>query len=246
MGARRGGKETARRRLRPALAGALAVLAAGALFGGLRERLDRPVTRIMMENEWRHVGEEAARGRLRPFMGAGFFAFDAAGAKAELERLPWVRHARLRRRWPDGLSVALAEEEAIARWGDGGLLNRDGEIFRPEGAFDGTGLPLLAGPADSQRRVMEQYRVVSGLLFPAGLKVAGLRLSPRGSWSLTLDRGPTVTIGRADVPERLRRLVGFYGARPGAAAGMESADLRYAGGIAVRRRRPAGPGERGQ
>ncbi len=256
--ARRGGRRAARpgrRRAAAALGTALAVaLAALALAAGLRGRLDRPITRIVMENEWRQVGEEAARGRLRPFLGAGFFSFDAAGAKAELEGLPWVRHARLRRRWPDGLSVALTEEEPIARWGDGGLLNRDGEIFRPEEAFDGEGLPVLAGPEGSQRRVMEQYRVVGRLLFPAGLKVAGLRLSPRGGWSLTLERGPTVTVGREDVPERLRRLAGFYGARPAAAAAMVSADLRYAGGIAVKGRRPPpagagpadGPGERGQ
>jgi cell division protein FtsQ len=52
--------------------------------------------------------------------GAPILAFDPYAAKAELEQLPWVRRAEVRRQWPGALEVVLTEHVPLARWGKSG------------------------------------------------------------------------------------------------------------------------------
>ena len=78
-------------------------------------------------------------------MGTSFFAFDVLGAKQSLEEHPWVRRAFAKKVWPDTLVLEIQEEIAIARWGEGQLLNQFGEIFEPPGRRRTAGLPLLVG-----------------------------------------------------------------------------------------------------
>ena len=137
--------------------------------------------------------------------------------------------------WPDTLVLEIQEEIAIARWGDGQLLNQFGEIFEPPGRRRAAGLPLLVGSEDEQYRVMEQYRAVSHQLFPVGLRVTSLSLSPRGNWSLILNDSIQVTLGREKIIERLARFAELYQSPElMVSEKLESVDLRYDNGIAVK------------
>jgi len=108
-------------------------------------------------------------------------------------------------------------------------------MFEPPAAWNPAGLPALSGPTDSHNLVMEQFQLVSQLLFPAGLRLTGLRLSPRGSWDLQVNDSMEVAAGRTEVISRLNRFVEFYRAWPPAQmASIESVDLRYDNGIAVK------------
>ena len=92
----------------------------------------------------------------------------------------------------------------------------------------------MSGPIDSQIEVMEQFQLMSQLLFSSGLRLSGLNLSRRGSWYLTLNDSMQVAVGREQVIERLQRFIEFYEAQPAAqTAEFSSVDLRYNNGIAV-------------
>jgi cell division protein FtsQ len=227
-------------RLLNAAAGALTALAllvfafAAALLV-LRSPLF-PLREVQLRGELAHTTgaevEQAVRGRIE----GNFFAVDLAQPRAALEQLPWVRRVQVRRVWPDRLEVTLEEHVALARWGDTGLVNVQGERFA--GKSDAA-LPLLAGPTGSETEVARRFRRFAQLLAPLNAPLDALILSPRRAWQARLGGGLTIELGR-DAPNdpvdgRLERFVAVH---PQTLARMqrkhEYVDLRYPNGFALR------------
>lgn len=197
--------------------------------------LSRPVSNVRVESAQRFVTEEELRNLISRYLGTSFFAFDVTEAKQSLEQHPWIRRVSAKKVWPDALVLDIQEEVAIARWGDGQLINQFGEIFEPSGRQRTAGLPLLVGSEGEQHRVMEQYRAVSQQLFSVGLRATSLSLSPRGNWTLILNGSMSVTLGRDKIIERLARFIELYqSSELMAFEKLASVDLRYDNGIAVR------------
>ena len=197
--------------------------------------LSRPVSNVRVESAQRFVTEEELRNLISRYLGTSFFAFDVTEAKQSLEQHPWIRRVSAKKVWPDALVLDIQEEIAIARWGDGQLINQFGEIFEPSGRQRTAGLPLLVGSEGEQHRVMEQYRAVSQQLFSVGLRATSLSLSPRGNWTLILNGSMSVTLGRDKIIERLARFIELYqSSELMAFEKLASVDLRYDNGIAVR------------
>lgn len=198
--------------------------------------VNRPVSKVRMENQWQWVEESDIRRIVAGYMGQGFFAFDVNTLKQDLEQHPWVRQAAVARVWPDTVALRLEEKVAIARWQEGALLSQQGEIFAPPAIAEHAGLPRLSGPEQSQIQVMRQYQLLNEVLFPAGLRLTGLQLSSRGSWELEINEQITVAAGREQVLERINRFIAFYEQRPATEKEAISAvDLRYDNGLAVAR-----------
>jgi cell division protein FtsQ len=202
----------------------------------LVDYVNRPVSKIRVENQWQQITEAQVSGILSKFMGIGFFNLDTQGVKAELETLSWVRFASVKRIWPDTIALDIREEKAIARWGEGAYLNQSGEVFRPTTEAKNLTLPMLSGPEDTQTQVMQQYLSLSQLLLPEDLRLSSLTLSPRGSWELTLNESIHVSAGRFDAFANLSRLVDILN-RHGSINLNEiaSIDLRYKNGFAVKK-----------
>lgn len=214
------------------LLGGLSLLARN--FDQVSHFVNRPVTKVRMDNQWQRISGSDVRTILAPYMGAGFFRLDVTALKNDLEAHPWVGQASVKRLWPDSIAINLREEVAIARWGEGAVLSQEGEIIRPHNAHELGMLPVLSGPDGSQIEVMQRYQIVSELLFRSGLRLTALGLSPRGSWQLSIDNDYTIVAGRDQMMERLQRYVDFYKSTPELqATPIESVDLRYDNGIAV-------------
>lgn len=224
--------------------GALGLLAYGAAswvvaqpWFALRSiEVKTPVAHVT-EAQIRLVAERQVRGT--------FFTVDLEGVRNSLEKLPWVREARVERRWPDTLVVSLTEHVPLARWNDNALINQAGEVFV---AAVSTHLPRLSGPEDSSAEVVAAYRRHRAVLAPLGMTIDELRLSPRRAWRLRLTNGMQLALGREQADARLARFIAVYprlfGAQPATqalAAAAASApitpatvDLRYPDGFAVR------------
>lgn len=186
------------------------------------------------EAQVRLVAERQVRGT--------FFTVDLEHVRASLEKLPWVREARVERRWPDTLVVSLTEHVPLARWNDDALVSQAGEVFV---AAASDRLPRLFGPEDSSAEVVAAYRRHQAALAPLRLGISELRLSPRRAWRIRLDNGVQLALGREQTEARLARFVALYprlfGAPPAAAGQTVAAapapaviDLRYPDGFAVR------------
>lgn len=194
-----------------------------------------PLKTIQIYGTFEHVDKQALQMAIVPYVNTGFFTLDAKSLTQALLKLPWVGDVSLRRVWPNVLIVNVAEKEIIARWGTEGLLTENGNLFTPPQNIIFNNVPLLAGPEGEQVNVLRHYQQMSIALKPLGLSITQLMLSDHWSWSMTLDNGMTVLLGRGDVMSPLERLVEAYPKVFGdRGAEVETVDLRYNNGLAVK------------
>ena len=205
-------------------------------FDTFMRYVDRPVTKIRIENQWNYVDSEDIKKVVLTKMGVGFFRFDLKGMKHDLESLPWIEEAAINRLWPDTVSFHVKEQIAIAYWNNEGLLNPKGEIFTPANLSQVTGIPHLKGPDGSQLQIMEQFEAFNKILKPSGLKLSGIKLSDRGSWSLTVNDSMRIAVGRSKLNNRLERFIKLYKTSGFNEDFRKSEiDLRYENGIAAKK-----------
>jgi len=168
-----------------------------------------------------------------------FFTVDLGEVRTAFEKLPWVREARISRRWPDTLVVELIEHTPLGRWNGSGLISTEGEVFN---ASANGNLPSLAGFEGSGKEVAEAYRRFGDLLSPLDLSVHELSLSPRRAWRLKTGSGMEIALGRQDAESRLQRFVQqFHKLNERLGGAPAYVDLRYGDGFAVRQPRVAQP-----
>ena len=233
-----------------AVSGALFGLFMLALFGaGLWWLAQRPmftlkVIRVeaMGEEPLRRVNSSTIKGTAISRIKGNFFTADLDGVKQAFEAVPWVRRAAVRREWPNRLVVALEEHAPLGTWGeDGRLLSVKGDVFTAnlaEAEEDGE-LPEFAGPDGSERDVVARFRDLHEWFASVKLKPESVQLSRRYAWTVKLDNGMTVELGREQssttLRERVDRLTGIY---PQLVASLqnriESVDMRYPNGLALK------------
>ncbi|WP_246265739.1 cell division protein FtsQ/DivIB [Aromatoleum diolicum] len=179
-----------------------------------------------------YVARRAIRGN--------FFSVDLEAVREMFEKLPWVRRAEVRRRWPDVLELRLEEHQAVAYWtvsdsGETHLVNHQGEVFV---AASNAEMPSFSGPQGSAAYLQAKHREFDAVLEPLGRKLVSLVLSAREAWQLKLDDGMVIVLGRdqekAPISERLVRFVRAWPqASERIGVQVAVADLRYPSGFAL-------------
>ena len=179
-----------------------------------------------------HVTRGEIEALVQRELRGNFLTLDLAAASASFQKLPWVRHASVRRQWPARLEVALEEHVPLARWGSRALVNAQGEVFRA--TYDGE-LPVFIGPEGAAREMTIQYRYFRKSLEAIGQAPVRVEVSPRRAWKLKLASGVTLVLGREQVEARVARFVATYDrALVPLGSRVNYVDLRYANGFAVR------------
>ena len=208
---------------------------------------DRPITKIAVQGDLSYISQQAVQQRIAPYVAASFFTVDLAAMRVELEQMPWIAHAEVRRVWPDEVVIRLEEQLPVARWGDEALLNNQGQAFTPRELANYEHLPQLFGPQRAQQQVMQQYQVLSQMLRPMGFSIARLELRERGSWFLTTGAGSAgpgieLLLGRDHLVEKMRRFIAIYDkSLKDQITNIARIDLRYSNGLAVGWREPIAP-----
>ena len=201
---------------------------------------------IRVDGEVSRNSESTIRANAMHRLAGSFLTLDLQKARAAFESVPWVRHAVVQRVWPMRLAVHLEEHRPVALWatadGNDKLVNSFGEVFEANvGDVEDDELPRLAGPDGSAATLLSMLRRLGPVLeaLNAG-DLTLLTLSARGSWRATLDKGAALELGRGSEDEVLARTAQFVRTMPRVQAQyqrpLESADLRHAGGFAVRLR----------
>jgi cell division protein FtsQ len=117
-------------------------------------------------------------------------SFDPAAAKAELEKLPWIKSASVERRLPNVVYVKLTEREPLALWQRHGqltLIDRDGiEIAGVDAGRFGN-LPVVVG-AGAPPRAAGLLALLATEPDLARRVSAAVRVGDR-RWNLRLDMG---------------------------------------------------------
>jgi cell division protein FtsQ len=198
---------------------------------------------VRLEGDLQRNSVTTVRANAMPHLAGNFFTMDLGRTRAAFEQVPWVRHAVVRKVWPNRLVVSLEEHQPVALWeGDEDsdkMVNSHGEVFEANvGDVEDDSLPQFAGPEGSSEQVLDMYRRLQPLFASMDVEVTTLRLSGRGSWHVDLDNGAAIELGRGTQDEVIERALRFIRTVPQVLrkfhAPLESADLRHAEGYAVK------------
>lgn len=201
---------------------------------------------ITVTGDVTHNNAVTLRANIASRLSGTFLTVDLAQAREVFESAPWVRKAVVRREFPNRLQVILEEHKPVAFWGDDGastLINQHGEVFEANVDDIEQDLPRLNGPIHQAPQILAMYRTLEPVFEAVDLPLTDLEMSNRGSWRATLDTGAVIELGRGHEEEIVARSQRFlrtatqvtsrYGRRLNA---LESADLRYEDGYAIRLR----------
>lgn len=199
---------------------------------------------IRVGGDLNHNNAVTLRANVVPKLTGNFFTVDLSRAQAAFESVPWVRKAVVQREFPNRLRVVLQEHQAIALWGHEGdtrLVNSLGEVFEAnEGDVESEDLPQLDGPQGQAALVLEGYRRLAPLFEKVDMRLEQLELTPRGSWRAQLDDGAAVQLGLGTLDEIHARAERFVATLTQVSSkfgrNLESADLRYSNGYALKLR----------
>ncbi len=205
-----------------------------------------PLREVVVAGPLREVTLSQLEYAARSAVSGNFLTVNLETVRTACEKLPWVRSASVRRRWPNALEVRFEEHVAVARWkpadaSESRLVNAAGEVFA---AASGAELPVFSGPEGMAPQILGRHRELGEWLAPLGRQPQTLVLSPRQAWQVRLDDGVLLDIGRDQAKSGVRERVLRYVAVQREAgeklrSAVEVADLRYPNGFAVRPARPA-------
>lgn len=194
----------------------------------------------------KHINKSVVKRQVLETVQGNFFSVRLEDVKRGFESMPWVRHANVRRVWPNGLIVSIEEQRPFGTWGgpdSHALLNNHGEIFagRVSEVSDDVRLVDFHGPDDAGKEVMSLYEKANNWFKPWGVEVISLALTERYAWHIKLSNGMKVEFGRDEessdktlTEERVARLFKYWPqVQEKWPNRIDAVDLRYANGFAV-------------
>jgi hypothetical protein len=148
-----------RQRVIPAAAGTAmaALLAAGAWYG-YDYATSQPIRRVVFVGDPGRISRADLDAFALAIEGAPSGSASLAAVREAARRIPWVRDAAVRRRFPDAIEVSFETHEVVARWAEGGLVSTRGDLFNGDHAGF---LPLFRGPAAAAPRMAQDYPAIS-------------------------------------------------------------------------------------
>ncbi len=194
-----------------------------------------PIKHVRIEGEFVHLSPDMLQQRIKGQVKGGFFNIDVSAVRDKLLDEPWVHDVSVHRVWPDSLQVFVKEQIAVAAWKNTGLLNKKGDYFAPEKSTFPDGLPVITGPEGHYQQMMEKYYSLQSLFAPFSMQISHLVLDERRAWTVHLDSGLKILLGRRDFEVRINRYIAlipqFFGDKLG---NVETVDMRYPNGFAVK------------
>ena len=193
----------------------------------------------------KHVHLPAVRSQVLDKVQGNFFSVRLQDVKDAFEALPWVRHASVRRAWPNGLIVSIEEQKPLGVWGKADqqkLINVHGEVFDGSVAELAENSPLIefSGPDGSSKEVLRLYQKASAWFKPWDAEVKSLTLSDRYAWHIKLSNGVRIEFGREEeqakgaLDQRVAQLLQYWPqVQQKWPNRVDAVDLRYPNGFAV-------------
>lgn len=199
---------------------------------------------IQVQGDLSHNNAATLRANVAHRLSGNFLTVDLQSTRSAFETVPWVRRATVQREFPNRLRVVLSEHKAVALWGEEGdsrLVNNFGEVFEAnQGDVEANNLPLLNGPPGQAPQVLQTYQRLSPLFEEMDATLEQLQLTQHGSWRAQIDSGAVIDLGHGSLDELQTRTQRFITTVTQVSArfgrDLESADLRYGNGYAVRLR----------
>ena len=141
----------------------------------------------------------------------GFFGQDVDVIREQIQSMPWVKGAVVRKIWPNRLSILVAEYQPIAYWNADQFLSSDGVVFKlPTDKLKETNMPRLFGPDYKSAEVLEAWYKIFNELKAKNLVLKSVSIDESGAWEITLDNDILLKLGRGEWKTKIDRFVTIY------------------------------------
>ena len=166
--------------------------------------------------------------------GGSLIGFDAALARRILENLDWIEGAKVQRRFPNQLDIAVRERDPFAIWQRGAayyVIDKTGAAMSGLAASQLVKLPLVTGEGANlaAAELINQLEACPDLMLQvkAAARVGGRR------WTLYLDSGVTVLLPERDWIAAIARVNDLNVSQQILSKGIKSVDMRLDGRVTV-------------
>ena len=195
-----------------------------------------PLTSLVLTGQREHVSVDDVRSILiEQEDRLNFFTLEIAQIQKQLEDMPWVYSASIRKRWPDTLKIHIVEQPIVATWNDRALLNRFGEIIEASPETKNNKYVALYGDDYFSNEVLTIYIKINQLLKVNNFKIASLRSDKRHSRDILLRNGIELRLGQEQTLDRIQRFLSVYPLleKKYDVSTIRYIDLRYDTGFAI-------------
>lgn len=189
---------------------------------------------VRIEGDFDYVKKSQFKALLNPLLSRGLIMTDLNQIEQKASTIPWVDRIKAQRVWPDTLSIEIAEQIPSYRWGKDHLLNQVGWPFHPCSTAPFIDLPVIYAADGQQKQSFMGLNYMQEQLLPYGLKVAVLEIDAQNSWTLKLDAGIELKLGRYRSLAMFDRfLASLQVLGKQSIHALQKIDLRYRNGFAL-------------
>jgi cell division protein FtsQ len=121
-------------------------------------------------NDLKYVAQNKARGNL--------FTININHLQNDFKEVPWVQKAIVSRDFPNSLSVEITEYQAVAKFGNQGLIAPDGNVFL--GSSNNESLPIFYTSVQNVPEALDDNQLINNTFNDKGVKLISLTINGFG------------------------------------------------------------------
>lgn len=197
-----------------------------------------PIEKIAIVGKVEHIDQKQLTNILQMNDFSGMLFVDLYQLRKKVIRSPWVEDVQIRKVWPDTLSFIIKEHQPIAYINryylttEGGLI-KQGNYQSEQEIVRVTLASLKKYASQDLLDLVAKVNSIQSLLTGLKFRIENLVITESDSWSFELEDSFKIKVGRKHQQQRIESFVQVYAAIENKQQ-LESVDLRYSNGLAVK------------
>ena len=194
-----------------------------------------PIKNVSIESKTINLNRDDVIEKSKNFLYSKyFFNFKINTLKKEIEKVPWVKSANIRRVYPGEIKIYIEEHVPIAIWNNESYMNNIGDIFITHNI--NKNLPII-NSNQSRNKIMFEYftlllKYISDNNFD--IKIKKIEENDIRSLSAYLSSGIIVKFGSTDIKDKIHTFIKVYKTLNSSDLDkIRYIDMRYSNGFSI-------------
>ncbi len=193
-----------------------------------------PIKYVRIEGTFQYIEKTKIKQVLKGQVNNGLYNASIKNIQQSVADLPWVNSVKVKRVWPDAIEIIITEQVPIAKWYLTELVNKNGDLFKPDNLNKFEYLPMIAGNTGNEKKLLETMADLTIDLKEHNMKLTEFQVSNRRAWTIKIQNGMELILGRNEPFKNLQRFLKtrhLLGKEQ--LAKIKIVDLRYPNGYAL-------------